>query len=397
MPSALSEKKGLVLSLTSIGHFINDGNFFLLPTIYSLMVKSFGFSNVLVGIIASVYFGLSAAASPFVGWFTTRRPKEGIGLGLALWAAGMALLGYAIAAGSIPLIFAAVVVDGVASAFYHPLGSALLSAAYEGSAGGAMGINGAAGSVGRALYPYVTTLLFVALGHNIELALWILALISAVAALPLFLIRLPSVHSVKRPGSGDARLGFPVAVVALLTTMSFLRAAFQQSITQFLPTLLVQEFGYSFNPSLGLAVTTSFAAAIVGQPVFGLISDRVGRRAAFALAGAGTIAAFFAMLFRPSYLTYFALGFFAYSMFPVVMALTNDYVPQHASGFAGSLVWGLGGSIGGVVGPLATGYLSSFVGLGYAMALMTILAAASVLLVVTLPPPPRKARVPLFM
>ncbi|MEM3516037.1 MAG: MFS transporter, partial [Saccharolobus sp.] len=58
--------KRQILLLTSISHFINDGNSWFLPVTFTFLIEYLGISKLLVGILGSVFFAVSALASPLV-------------------------------------------------------------------------------------------------------------------------------------------------------------------------------------------------------------------------------------------------------------------------------------------------------------------------------------------
>lgn len=83
-------RSGRVLTLTSVAHFINDGNTWLLPVAYAYMAEVHNMPAYLAGVIALAFAGLGALASPLVGWLMDKygRPLKLIGLGMLLWSLG---------------------------------------------------------------------------------------------------------------------------------------------------------------------------------------------------------------------------------------------------------------------------------------------------------------------
>ncbi|MGC8583246.1 MAG: MFS transporter [Thermoproteus sp.] len=390
MPSA-----GRTLALTSVAHFINDGNTWLLPVAYAYMVKAHGMPAYLAGVIALAFAGLGALASPLVGRLMDiyGRPLKLIGLGMGLWALGLAVFGYGVEFYDVPVALAGAVVAGIASAFYHPLGSAALALSYGGSSGYAMGINGAMGSLGRALYPAISTALFALLASNYLYALVSLAAVSLAAAIPLFLCEEPGLRRGGRKASSSERPD--MRAVATLTAVVFARGFALQGISQYVGVVLVSYFGYSFGQSLGNEITFFLLPAIVGQPLFGYLSDVVGRRTLLAGTTAGAALSAVALVATRSLYWLPIFGLFTFSAFPLTLSLAGDLVPRSSTGLATSLVWGLGNTGGGALGPLAMGLLLSSMGLG-GVYVMAAIALASAALTVLVPRPPKRSRVPLF-
>lgn len=398
--------KSLTLSLTSISHFVNDGNTFILPVLYAYLLSQLGIEKVLVGVLGSMFFLLSALASPLVSYIGDRSgsPLRVMGVGILLWGVGLISLGLSLDAKDLLGIFIAVSISGLSSAFYHPLGASALSLVFEGNAGSALGINGSLGSVGRALYPSLTLFLFDLLGKglgSISETLVILGLVSLLSGLPPFFIGHRIVPYGKQNEKVNPKTSHSVAsgfmkVVLILTAISFVRSVFTQGISQFLPSILEVTLHQSYGIGLGVDVTAVLASAILGQPLLGLLSDRYGRRLLFGISNAGAVASILAFTYSGSFPFLVLFGFFTYSNFPLTLSLVGDLVPRSSTGVSNALVWGLGISGGGVIGPSLFGVLYQFLGVSEAIYLVTILGLLSVLLVPLIPKPSKRSRVPLF-
>jgi len=387
--------KTRVLTLTSISHFINDGNTWVLPTVYGFMTKYLGFSNFIVGLIGTVFFVLSALASPLVSYIAdkTGKPMESMGLGIILWGIGLILLGFSLKIDSIPLVFLSTVIAGVASAFYHPLGAAALALTYQGSGGSALGINGAMGSLGRSLYPYITLVLFTIFNKNMMLDLIVIGVVSIIAALPSFTVKI-SFQQTQVKASTSAKAS--TYAVGILTLISLFRSIFTQGVSQFLTIILLDILGFSYNAFLGEVMTGILAAAIVGQPLLGYLSDIAGRRLLQGISTGGAVISFLLFIYIHNIWLLPLFGFFTFSNFSVTLSLTSDLVPRNSTGLANALVWGLGVSGGGALGPFIVGLLSDHGGLVQALLIVSVFGLISALMTPLIPRPPKRSKVPLF-
>ena len=386
--------KTRVLTLTSISHFINDGNTWVLPTVYGFMTKYLGFSNFIVGLIGTVFFALSALASPLVSYIAdkTGKPMESMGFGIALWGIGLILLGFGLKIDNLPLVFLATVIAGIASAFYHPLGAAALSLTYQGSGGIALGINGAMGSLGRSLYPYITLGLFALLSKNIMLDLLVIGIVSIIASLPSFTVKISFQHAQKSSSTAKAS----AYVVGILTAISLFRSIFTQGVSQFLTIILLDIMGFSYNVYLGEVMTGILATAIIGQPLLGYLSDVAGRRLLQGISTGGAVISFLLFIYLHNIWFLPLFGFFTFSNFPLTLSLTSDLVPRNSAGLANAMVWGLGVTGGGALGPLIVGILSDHMGLLQALLIVSIFGLISALMTPLIPRPPKRSKVPLF-
>ncbi|MFP3315975.1 MAG: hypothetical protein RXN91_06510, partial [Caldivirga sp.] len=55
-----------ILSLTALGHFINDGNMWIIPGIVFPILSQMNINYATIGILSSLYALISALASPLV-------------------------------------------------------------------------------------------------------------------------------------------------------------------------------------------------------------------------------------------------------------------------------------------------------------------------------------------
>ena len=390
--------KQRILTLTSISHFINDGNTWFLPVAFTFLIEYLGVLKVLIGILGGIFFGVSALASPLVTRIADKINLHSkiMGIGILLWGLSLILFGLSIQINSLPFIILSVALAGFASAFYHPLGAAMLSITYKGSAGIALGINGSMGSLGRAIYPSLTLTLFSIFHKDMLLTALILGILSLVAAIPSLFINVNLVKEDEHKNIAKSNIKSSMIVVILLTIISLLRSIFAQGISQFLPTLLVENYGYSYNFDLGEAISIALAAAIIGQPLLGLLSDRIGRRIIYGISTAGAVISFLIFLKIPSLVLLSIFGFFTFSAFPLMLSIVGDLVPRGSASFANSLVWGLGVTGGGVIGPVLVGILAQSYNLILASELISIVGLISALLIPFIPKSPKRSKVPLF-
>ncbi len=407
-PSGPLPEARRVLGLSSLGHFINDGTTFFVPVIAALLGPVRGFSPLDVTILFVVYYVTSAVLGLFVGWWADRhgRPAYLMAVGIGLLGLGLFLF-YVVLAGlggpiGYPVALIAGSVTGFATSFYHPLGASLLQRAFRPERRGvAMGINGAAGSIGRASYPVLFFLVTLAVVTSDAILLF-----AAFGVLAAFAIAsgLRSVVAAERkavPSTGSNARESVTGGIIRLTGVSFVRSVASQGVAVWIPTYLTAVRGVPASGALGLAVAVMYVGGILGQPVFGLLVSVVDRRLLIGLASAGSALTTLGYLFTGGVtagVLLFLIGFFTFSAFPLLMTLSAEYVPSGPSSLANALVFGLGSGGGSTVGPLIVGAIAAG---GYALLTtgleaMVALGIVSAFLVLLLPPVGRAARVSLF-
>ena len=359
-----------ILTLTSLAHFVNDGTTFFVPVLAALLSPLRGFSPLEVTVLFVVFYLTSAIMGLVIGWWADRQGRPAGLLGLGIGLLGVGLFGfYVVLAGlagplEFPIALLAGFTTGLATSFYHPLGASLLQHAFRPERRGtAMGINGAAGSAGRTLYPFAFfALTLVVVTTDSILALVAVCLASALAVV----VGLRSVVAAERSTAPQgrptlARESLTVGIVAL-AGISFVRSIATQGVAVWIPTYLTQVRGVPASGYLGLAVMVMYVGGIFGQPFFGLLTGRTDQRLLIGASSAGAALCTFGYLFTGGVLAQvllFLIGFFTFSAFPLLMTLSAEYVPRGSSSLANALVFGLGAGGGGTVGLFLVGAIAA--------------------------------------
>jgi nitrate/nitrite transporter NarK len=265
----------------------------------------------------------------------------------------------------------------------------MLSRTFGRGAGRALGLNGAMGSVGRSVMPSVISLLLLYLGDVLGLTTFF-AYMAVVSVLIYF-----GVKDLRRGGQQQVRKtteklerGF-YKFLLILGALVFLRSMFITGTATFLG-----EFEYQIYLSktlAGIFLTVGFAGSIVGQPVFGWLTERLGGRTSFALSSVMSVLFFalFLLSVRNLYLSataYTLFTFAAYTGFPVLLGYVSQVFPKSFFTVANSYIWGVGNTIGGAAG---TALVTALLGLHFtileAFYLLFALALVSTVLTPLIP------------
>ncbi len=436
-----------LLGITSLAHFLNDGVVFFIPVIGDLLSQDHHASTVMITAMLTTFYVTSAGFGIAVGLVADAIGRRGLMIAVGIATLGVSLLGFysSLALAGIPsdvLMVLAAAVAGVGSSFYHPLGGSLLQLGFPaGSRGKALGVNGAFGSVGRALYP---ALFFVvaAMGISRPATTVVFAVLSLLAAV-VVAVELPgeastaragrltrsavvaeAAETAKGAGAADGHAVTPGAetapaagspspgaslrsllsrsVIALMG-IAFLRSLAFIGIVSWVPIYLTAERHAGISAGLGVAVTVMYAGGILGQPVFGLLVDRFDKRLVLAVDSLGSAGGVFWFLSTAGHgsealLSLVVFGLFTFSGFPLLLSLAADYVPRESSTTGNALVWGVGSTGGQALGPLAVSLLmgGSDAHLGVAFAVLGVVIAATVVATPLLERTPRSSGFPLF-
>jgi MFS family permease len=351
-------------------------------SIFPLLFTLFRLAAPELGVVAAMWNITSVIGSPAVGHLSDRFRRNGTLLvgGLVLMAAGVIGTGWSVAAGTgrslLPLdvypalvLFAAI--GGLGSAVSHPVGGTVLSQAYPASkTGKALGLNGAVGSLGRALYPSIVVILITALNLPYGvIALGLLGLVPA-ALIGLFPLdargrtsgALDPLESLDRENESEKATPLDrsaVVNVLVLTIIAVIRGTFGQGVMAFLSVFIVQVQQYSFSFGVGVIMMIAIVLGVPGQIIFGQFSDK-HRIASLTVNTAGQSLAIIFYLYTLSNpiiaVTCLALfGFFTYSSYPVFLSAVSDSVPPRFLSLSNAIVWGVGVLGGNSIGPLVVG------------------------------------------
>lgn len=408
---ATVKKARAALTFTSLGHFINDGTVFFFPLLVDILVKTDSLSALTVTILLGIFYAAASLFSVEVGRIASRWHNKGslIGLGLILMALGLVGFYFSILkAGSfivVPVAALSALSAGIGSSFYHPLGGAVLQMSYSADKRGrALGINGSMGSVGRALYPSLLYALAALL--TLDFSFLVFGLLAVVAAFAIALgLRSQAVRerivASDEKGKATKRRDAISGSILILAIVTFIRSTASQGIASWIPSYIsnVQKVGIS--SLLGYSITLMFIAAIVGQPIFGYLADRMDKRILLSVSSFGTVLATLGYIYTSGVVSLVFLitfGFFTFSGFPLLFALISEYVPRGDSSLANSVVWGLGNQGGMALGPILVGIIivNDYSRLTLSFEVMVVITVVAALAVFLLPRPAGKAKMSLF-
>lgn len=391
----LSPGKRKALVFTSLGHFVNDGSGFFIPVIVAIFSALNGLSVLEVSILLTLAPLGTMVFSIFAGGWADRSGAPGRLMALGIACLGFGLVGFYLVAAytsGTEFFVLAVLCDlvmGFGGAFYHPLGASILQKVFgHGTKGKALGVNGAMGSVGRATYPLILVAIAPFLTEPGGFAFFGVVGIGTALLIWMGLGRTESA-SEKREGERASVKSSLTKPMIVLLVVSFVRSASLFGVAQYAPTFLSSQKGLGTGPLWGVAVFVYYASAIVGQPLFGYLTDRLEHRLVLAistLGAAGSIFGYVGSVGVESVAWLSLFGFFAYSGFPLLMALASDYSAGSASALGNSLVWGLGASGGTALGPIVVFALAfndySRLGISFEeMAIVAFVAGVAALLI----------------
>ncbi|BCU66997.1 MFS transporter [Sulfolobales archaeon HS-7] len=389
----MQSSKLRILTITSLAHFINDGTFLLYPLLivyYSTVLKV---SIVFLGTFAVVYTLLSGLLSPLIGNYadTHNLDAELLFSGILLEAISIIIfaLPFTLPSFSYFLIAIATIILGAGQAFYHPIGGAVLSRVFGKSSGGALGLNGAFGSIGRSVTPSIVTALILLTGYFLGLT-WIALYMIVASLVILFGLRFHRKERMEQVRKVNEKLDRKFyKFLIILGIAVFVRSMFITGTTNFLGDFVYDV--YHSKTLAGIFLTVGFLGSIVGQPFFGKVTEWKGGFFSYTLTSVISLVTFGLYLALAhnlilSSVIYTILTFAAFTSFPVLLGYVSQVFPKSFFTVANSYIWGIGVTVGGSAGTaLITLLLDMHYSLFFSFIIMLVLSAISTAMIPLIP------------
>ena len=389
------KKTDPILVALTIGHGITDWYPGTLYIVLPYLAKDLGLTYSEVGIL----MGWNSFSSFFVnlpgGIIVDMVGKIGLLLGLALALTGLPyfFLGF-----SPSYLMAMIVVTfvGTGSNLWHPAAFSLLAKRYPERKGFAISVHLMGGNLGNTLAPLV---IGVALTFMMWRQILILNLIPGVVMGFVLWRLLAKAGRIQAEGKGKepSLKEYWAAVktmgrnksVLLLSLLAGMRSMTQNGLFTFVPIYLAHELKYS--PALvGIYITVFRAAGILATPISGVISDRKGRRpvlTAGLLTTSLLLAAMAILKLKFFFIGALAiLGFFLFSLSPVMLAWMMDLAPKNVGGTTVSATFGIQSLFAGFAPPIC-GFIADRFGILYSFYFLAATILAANFLVYLIPNP----------
>ena len=376
-------RKLKTLILISFGHFTGHWYIGVLMLVLPLLKKEFGLSFTEIGLIISIRSLASAFGNTSSGVMVDLVGKRN--LILAVSAAGMGLCWFAM--GFIQSYFYLLIFIPLATTFsnlWHAPAMSALSEAYPDRKGFALGMHGATANLGQALSPLLVGLVITWLGWRTALKLNLLPGLLMAALLIVFLPRLGAFDFKRKTKAAFLKLLTEKIIknpaLLLISIVSAFRTMGQRGIETFLALFLADKVG--LDPVLiGLYLSVLTFSSTFPEPLIGWLSDHVGRRGilmiSLTMSGLAVVAITLVPPGLPMMISVGLLGFFHYSLRPIIFAYALDVTPPEIGATTVSYVFAWNQTFS-AISPLVGGFLADALGIRYAMyfiAALTITAA----------------------
>ena len=314
-----------VVTITS-GHFIHDTFTAFLAPLLPQLIEKLSLSLTQAGSLSAI-MQLPALLNPLIGYLDDKvNLRLLVILAPAVTASMMSVMGLAPSYAALVLLL---FITGMSSALFHATAPAMVARISGQQVGKGMSFFMAAGEMGRTLGPLLATWAFTAWALEGMARLVVLGWASSLVIYLRF--RDIPLHVQKQSGF---RQMLPAArrLFVPLLLLVFARSFVVTSLGVYMPTLLQGE-GASLWKASG-ALTIYQFAGVVGALTGGTISDRLGRKPVLFAVTLFSPFLMLAFLNTQGWLWVVVLlvtGLLGLSGQPILLALVQDYLPQHRS------------------------------------------------------------------
>ena len=346
------------LLLLGAAHSLNHSLFLVLPPLLGEISRDLGASFQSIGFIATVSFLLYGLGALVGGPLSDRFGEvKVISLSIALAGASTAVF---LLPKSLGVFSAGMYLIAAWASFYHPTANTLISKRFVENTGGAMGVHGAAGSLGQILTPVVAYVLGIYLDWRFAFAF--VGLLSVVVGL--FLLRIPSPDGPPQTEKASLRDLLAVPNIWIIIVFNVFIGLYQRGVELFFPAFLTASRGFS-GEMAAVANSAVLLFAVVGQLVGGWATDRWSAVRVLTVASMGMVAGILLLLLTPFpvlgaalFVVVFGVAFYGHQ--PAGTSLLGKVSPREMMGTAYGLMFffafGLGSVSTTIVGYIADAF-----------------------------------------
>ncbi len=392
------KKTDPTLAAIGLGHGATSWYPSTLYIVLPYLAKDLGLTYSQVGLLMGWNYFTSFFVNLPGGLIADMVGKMGLLLGLSIALTGLPYFFLGLSPNYVVAMIVVIFV-GTGSNLWHPAALSFLAKRYPERKGFAIALHAMGGNLGNTLAPVAIGVALTFLNWRHVLMLNLLPGILIGLVLWKLLTKAGSIQleeKGKEPSLKEYWLAVKTMIqnksILLLCLLSGMRSMTQNGLLTFLPIYLAYELKYS--PALvGTYITVYRVAGIFATPISGVVSDRRGRRpvlTAGLLTSSLLLAALAILRLKFFFIAGLAiLGFFLFSLTPVILAWMMDLAPKNIRGTTVSALFGIQSLFAGLSPPVC-GFIADHFGIMYAFYFLASTIFAANFLVYFIPDKPLK-------
>lgn len=371
------------LIAVSVGHFFNDFYMNLVPPILFMFVAAMGLTLAQQAFIAFVITSSGSFAQPFIGYVVDKKGKPWLLtlslVWIALWMSVSGLIS------NYYLLVFVVGIGALASALYHPLGSAMAVKLAKNSRGRSLSVFMTIGGFAASVAPVVAIPVVERFGLKSLIFFIVPGLLTAL------FMHLARIHTVALnphgPGGASTSEKLERKAVKWLTFLVYISSS-RVLVRSFLVTFGVQIMLLGqWDVKLAGAVLSGYLFAnSFGTIIGGIVNDAIGSKKALILFNGLSILCMLAIVLSSGMLMlagFVVMGIALGGSNTANVVMAHELLPRNIN-MATGLIMGMSGGIGGLL-MLLFGKLSDLQGLLTSSTYILVPLALSVLAALLLP------------
>jgi FSR family fosmidomycin resistance protein-like MFS transporter len=379
--SAMRRNAGTLL-LLGAAHSLNHSLFLVLPPLLEEITRDLNASFQTIGTVTTASFLLYGLGALVGGPLSDRLGEVRIS-SISIALAGASTLVFLLPKG-LSVFGVGMLLIALWASFYHPVSNTLISKLFTENTAGAMGVHGAAASVGQIFTPTVAYLIGTRLDWRLSFVFF--GVLSIIAG---FLLRwIPSADEpTHREKVSFARV-LAVPNLWIIILYNVIIGLYYRGVELFFPTFLAVSRGYT-GQLAAMANSVVLLFGVMGQLAAGWAADRYGTVRVVIFASAGMLASMLFLLLLPFgsigvvlFIVLFGVSYFGHQ--PAMTALLGSVSPRSMMGTAYGVMFFFAFGLGSVSATIA-GYIADSFSLEMSFWILTIFSMMSLGISVAIP------------
>ena len=270
------------------------------------------------------------------------------------------------------------------ASFYHPTSNTLIAKAFPKNTAGAMGIHGAAASLGQMFTPTVAYVL----GMRVDWRLSFVFFGALSVLVGVLLTRIRTSEDVRVSERVPVTRIFSVPNIWIILLFNVIIGLYNKGIELFFPTFLTVRRGFP-GQAAAMANSAFLLFGMLGQLAAGWAADRFSSARVVIVASAGMVAGMLLLLLFPNrivgvimFIVFFGLSYFGHQ--PAMTALLGSVSPPGLMGTAYGVMFFFAFGLGSV-STTVVGYIADAFDLEMSFWILTLFSAMALAIALIIP------------